>query len=72
LKMKRGKTNFRAMVWQCFSREIITVERVRLFSQRARAYMLAYQMLREEEQGSHWLTWTWKTPHVLWMLRRSW
>jgi hypothetical protein len=33
-------------------REIITVERVWLFSQRARAYMLAYQMLWEQkEQG---------------------
>jgi hypothetical protein len=51
LKTKRGKTNFRATVRQCFSREILTIERVRLFSQRARAYMLAYQMLREEEQG---------------------
>jgi hypothetical protein len=52
LKTKRGKENFRETVRRCFSREIITVERVRLFSQRARAYMLAYQVLREEkEQG---------------------
>ena len=51
LKMKRGKANFRATVRKCFSRDIITIERVRLFSQRARAYMLAYQMLQEEEQG---------------------
>jgi hypothetical protein len=50
LKMKRGKENFRATVQCCFSREIITVERVRLFSQRARAYMLAYQMLREQKE----------------------
>jgi hypothetical protein len=50
--MKRGKANFRATVQQCFSRDILTVDRIRLFSQRARAYMLAYQMLRqEEEQG---------------------
>jgi hypothetical protein len=52
LKMKRGKETFRGTVRRCFSREIITVERVRLFSQRARAYMLAYQLLHEEkEQG---------------------
>jgi hypothetical protein len=51
LKTKRGKSNFRATVRQCFSREVITIDRVRLFSQRARAYMLAYQLLREEEQG---------------------
>jgi hypothetical protein len=49
LKTKRGKANFRAMVRQCFSREMITIDRVRLFSQRARASMLAYQLLREEQ-----------------------
>jgi hypothetical protein len=48
--MKRGKENFRATVRHCFLREIITVERVRLFSQRARAYMLAYQMLWEQKE----------------------
>jgi hypothetical protein len=48
--MKRGKESFRATVRHCFSREIITVERVRLFSQRALAYMLAYQMLREQKE----------------------
>jgi len=50
LKTKRGKANFRATVQQCFSREVLTVERIRLFSQRARAYMLAYQMLHQEEE----------------------
>jgi hypothetical protein len=54
LKMKRGKANFRATVQQCFSREILTIERIRLFSQRARAYMLAYQMLHQEEE--EWLS----------------
>jgi hypothetical protein len=37
---------------------IITVESVRLFSQRAGAYMLAYQVLREEEKGLSLTTWT--------------
>jgi hypothetical protein len=50
LKTKRGKANFRGTVQQCFSREVLTIERVRLFSQRARAYMLAYQMLRQEQE----------------------
>jgi hypothetical protein len=52
LKMKRGKESFRSTVRRCFLREINKVERVWLFSQRAWAYMLAYQMLQEQkEQG---------------------
>jgi hypothetical protein len=50
LKTKRSVDKFRATVKKCFTREVITIERVRLFSQRARAYMLAYQYLRDEEQ----------------------
>lgn len=51
LKTKRTTNKFRATVRKCFTRDVVTIERVRLFSQRARAYMLAYQFLREEEQG---------------------
>jgi hypothetical protein len=40
LKDKRGKENFRRTVRACFSRDVVTAERIRLFSQRARAYML--------------------------------
>jgi hypothetical protein len=49
LKDKRGKDNFRRTVRKCFSREVITTERVRLFSQRARAYILSYHKLRQEQ-----------------------
>jgi hypothetical protein len=49
LKDKRGKDNFHRTVRKCFSREVITTERVRLFSQRARAYILSYHKLRQEQ-----------------------
>ena len=49
LKHKRGKENFRRTVRKCFSREVITTERVRLFSQRARAYILSYHKIRQEQ-----------------------
>ena len=52
LKDKRGKDNFRATVRKCFSRDIVTTERVRLFSQRARAYILAYAMMRHEQTST--------------------
>jgi hypothetical protein len=52
LKDKRGKENFRQTVRKCFSRQIITTERVRLFSQRARAYILAYHKIRQEQLTS--------------------
>jgi hypothetical protein len=49
LKDKRGTETFRETVRKCFTREVITTERVRMFSQRARAYILAYHMLRQEQ-----------------------
>jgi hypothetical protein len=49
LKDKRGKENFHQTVRKCFSRQVITTERVRLFSQRAQAYILAYQKIRQEQ-----------------------
>ena len=49
LQHKRGKENFRRTVRKCFSREVITTERVRLFSQRARAYILSYHEIRQEQ-----------------------
>ena len=49
LKDKRGKENFRQTVRKCFSRDIITTKRVRMFSQRARAYIPAYHMIRQEQ-----------------------
>ena len=49
LKDKRGKDNFRRTVRKCFSRNVVTSERVRMFSQRARAYMLAYYKIRQQQ-----------------------
>ena len=49
LKDKRGKENFRQTVRKCFSRDILTIEQVRMFSQCARAYILACHMIRQEQ-----------------------
>jgi hypothetical protein len=49
MKDKRGTETFRETVRKCLSREVITTERVRLFSQRARAYIRAYHMMRQEQ-----------------------
>jgi len=49
LKDKRAKDNFRRTMRKCFSRNVITAERVRMFSQRARAYILAYHKIRQEQ-----------------------
>ncbi len=51
LSVKRKKESFRATVRQCLSREVLTTERVRKFSARARAYMLAYLALDQEEDA---------------------
>ena len=49
LKDKKGKENFRRTVRKCFSREVITTEWVWMFLQRARAYILAYHKIRQEQ-----------------------
>jgi hypothetical protein len=49
LKDKHGKENFRRTVRACFSRNVVTTERVRLFSQRTRAYMQAYHKIRHKQ-----------------------
>ena len=57
LKNKRGKENFRKVVRQCLSREeVLTTERIRTFSRRARAYICAYYSLwceRKQQQLSN-------------------
>jgi hypothetical protein len=52
LKHKRGKQNFCQTVRKSFSRQVFTTERVRLFLQRARAYILAYHKIRQEKLTS--------------------
>jgi len=49
MKEKRGTETFRETVRKCFAREVITTERVRLFSRRARAYILAYHKIRQDQ-----------------------
>jgi hypothetical protein len=52
---KRGKEKFRAAVAKCLDREILTRERVRKFSRRARQYICAYYKIateREEKETS--------------------
>jgi hypothetical protein len=43
---KKIKENFR----QSLSRQVITTERVRSFFQRARAYIVAYHMIRQDQE----------------------
>ncbi len=53
LKDKRGKENFRKAVRECLSRQkVLTTERIRTFSCRARAYILAYHKLWCKRQQS--------------------
>ena len=50
---KRSKIKFRESVEKSMhSTEVLTIERRRLFSKRAREYMLAYSILDKEEMGS--------------------
>jgi hypothetical protein len=51
LKHKRGKENFRKAVRECLSRQnVLTTERIRTFSRRARAYVCAYYSMWTEKQ----------------------
>jgi hypothetical protein len=53
LSAKRRKDNFRTSVRQCLDRdEVLTVERQRMFSKRARQYMLAYQSIETSKDRS--------------------
>ena len=45
LKEKKGKDNFMASVRKCLSAEVLTVQRIRKFSRRARQYLIAYHAI---------------------------
>jgi hypothetical protein len=49
---KRKKEQFRDTVRACLSRDVLTTERIRKFSARARAYMLAYLALEHQSDES--------------------
>ncbi|KAL7532560.1 hypothetical protein ACHAWF_008635 [Thalassiosira exigua] len=53
LKEKKGKEKFRALVQECLSRDNMSLVRQRMFSRRARRYILAYHAL---EAHNHELT----------------
>ena len=54
--MKRSKTEFRKLVRQCCSRELVTKELVRKFSKRARDYIIAYHAVENHENEINKLT----------------
>jgi hypothetical protein len=47
---KRGKENFRKSVDKCLDREILSTERIRKFSRRARQYICAYYKIAIEQE----------------------
>jgi hypothetical protein len=51
LHNKRGKEKFKAAVAKCLDREILTTERVRKFSRRARKYVSTYYIIAKEREG---------------------
>ncbi len=61
LNDKRGKEKFKASVAKCLDREILTIERVRKFSRRARQYICAYYKIAKEREGEEAST---ETAHL--------
>ena len=58
---KRTKTKFRQSAKLCISREIMTTERQRFFSRRARQYMMVYNAIDNNIQEDHHTTTTTNT-----------
>ena len=50
---KKRRGTFESLVNEVISREAITKQRVRKFSARARAYILTYLFLHEQQKGRH-------------------
>ncbi len=50
LQDKRGKEKFRRAVAKCLERDILTTERIRKFSRRARQYICAYYKIAHEKE----------------------
>ena len=49
---KKGKANFHNLVRECVGPKILTVDRVRMFSRRAREYMVAYYQLDKNGEAA--------------------
>ena len=52
VSQKKGKDQFRKLVSECLSREVVTTELVRAFSRQARQYICAYHALHEQQKSS--------------------
>ena len=52
LSLKRGKDNFMNCVRECFSKNLVTTERVRKFARRARRYTKGYHVLHQIKKGA--------------------
>jgi len=50
LQSKKGKENFKEAVKKCISRDLLTTERIRKFSRRARQYICAYYKIYNEQK----------------------
>jgi hypothetical protein len=53
---KRGKEKFKTAVAKCLDREILTTERVRIFSLRAHQYICTYYKIAKEREGQKIVT----------------
>jgi hypothetical protein len=51
LQNKRGKEKFRRAVAKCLERDILTTERIRKFSRRARQYICEYYKIAHEKEA---------------------
>jgi len=52
LQEKRGKDKFRRSVTRCLERDILTTERIRKFSRRARQYICAYYKIAHQDEAT--------------------
>jgi len=52
MERKKGKDKFHALVEECFGRDILSIERSRKFSRRARQYMVSYYMLEKDGKST--------------------
>jgi hypothetical protein len=52
MERKKGKDKFHALVEECFGWDILSIERSRKFSRRARQYMVSYYMLEKDGKST--------------------
>jgi hypothetical protein len=52
MELKKGKDNFILLVKECVGRSVLSIERSRKFSRRARQYMVSYYMLEKDGKST--------------------